>query len=82
MPLQTTSCFGNTSNKLRYQKDVFKNFFQGAILSGGAFIIRDNATNEVVGSSRYYDYDLENKSILIGYTFVGRKFWEKAITNL
>lgn len=64
-------------NKLRYRRDVFKNFFEGAMLSGGAFIIRDNATNEVVGSSRYYDYDKKNKSILIGYTFIGRKFWGK-----
>ncbi len=64
-------------NKLRYQRDVFKNFFEGAMLSGGAFIIRDNTTNEVVGSSRYYDYDKKNKSILIGYTFIGRKFWGK-----
>jgi len=64
-------------NKLRYQRDIFKNFFEGAMLSGGAFIIRDNTTNEVVGSSRYYDYDKKNKSILIGYTFIGRKFWGK-----
>lgn len=64
-------------NKLRYQRDVFENFFEGAMLSGGAFIIRDNTSNEVVGSSRYYDYNPKDKSILIGYTFIGRKFWGK-----
>ena len=42
-------------NKLRYQRDVFQNFFEGAMLSGGAFLIRDRETNEVVGSSRFYD---------------------------
>lgn len=62
-------------NKLRYQRDVFKNYFEGAILSKGAFLIRDSKTNEVVGSSRFYDYNKEEKSILIGYTFIGRKFW-------
>ena len=62
-------------NKLRYQRDVFQNFFEGAMLSGGAFIIRDSKTNEVVGSSRFYDYNETEKSILIGYTFIGRKFW-------
>ncbi|MCZ8332511.1 MAG: GNAT family N-acetyltransferase [Flavobacterium sp.] len=62
-------------NKLRYQRAVFQNFFEGAMLSGGAFLIRDSKTNEVVGSSRFYDYNEEEKSILIGYTFIGRKFW-------
>lgn len=62
-------------NKLRYQRAVFQNFFEGAMLSGGAFLIRDNKTNKVVGSSRFYDYNEIEKSILIGYTFIGRKFW-------
>lgn len=66
-------------NKLRYQRAVFQNFFEGAMLSGGAFLIRDNKTNEVVGSSRFYDYNEDENStetsVLIGYTFIGRKFW-------
>ena len=68
-------------NKLRYQRDVFQNYFEGALLSKGAFVIRDSKTNEVVGSSRYYDYnetDNSNEaSVLIGYTFIGIKFWGK-----
>jgi len=62
-------------NKLRYQRDVFQNYFEGAMLSHGAFLIRDAKTNEVVGSSRFYDYSKEDNSVLIGYTFIGRKFW-------
>jgi N-acetyltransferase len=62
-------------NKLRYQRDVFQNFFDGAIQSNGAFLVLDRKTNEVVGSSRFYDYDEEEKSVLIGYTFIGRNFW-------
>lgn len=73
-------------NKLRYQKDVFKNYFEGAMLSGGAFIIRDCKTNEAIGSTRFYDYDKNENAILIGYTFIGRKFWgigyNKAIKKL
>jgi len=64
-------------NKLRYQHEVFQNFFEGAIQSRGAFLIRDLQTNEVVGSSRFYDFDEKDNSILIGYTFIGRKFWGK-----
>ena len=64
-------------NKLRYQREVFQTYFEGAMLSKGAFLVRTVATNEVVGCSRYYDYDATEKSILIGYTFLGRKFWGK-----
>ena len=64
-------------NKLRYQKPVFQNFFEGAMQSQGAFFIRDTSTNEPIGSSRFYDYNSETNSILIGYTFIGRKFWGK-----
>lgn len=62
-------------NKLRYQREVFQNYFEGAMLSKGAFLIRDAKTNEAVGSSRFYDYDEKENSVLIGYTFIGRKFW-------
>lgn len=62
-------------NKLRWQRDVFANFFEGAMQSGGAFLITDTQTGEVVGSSRFYDYAEEDRSVLIGYTFIGRKFW-------
>jgi len=64
-------------NKLRYQKPVFQNFFEGAMQSQGAFFIRETSTNEPIGSSRFYDYNPETNSILIGYTFIGRKFWGK-----
>ena len=62
-------------NQLRYQREVFQNYFEGAILSKGAFLIRDQKTNEVVGCSRFYDYNEAENSVLIGYTFIGRKFW-------
>ena len=64
-------------NKLRYQREVFQNFFEGALLSRGAFLIRDKAVGEIVGCSRFYDYNENEKSVLIGYTFIGRKFWGK-----
>lgn len=64
-------------NKLRYQREVFQNFFEGALLSRGAFLIRDKVVGEIVGCSRFYDYNENEKSVLIGYTFIGRKFWGK-----
>lgn len=37
----------------------------------------DVKTNVPVGSSRFYDYDAERKSIAIGYTFLARNYWGK-----
>ncbi|MFH6990298.1 GNAT family N-acetyltransferase [Flavobacterium collinsii] len=62
-------------NKNRYEKEVFQNFFEGAIESKGAFLIVDKTTGEIAGSTRFYEYDPENKTVFIGYTFYGRKFW-------
>lgn len=66
-------------NKDRYKREVFENFFLGAMESKGAFKIIEKASGDVLGSSRYYDYDEVNKSIFIGYTFYGIKSWGKGI---
>jgi RimJ/RimL family protein N-acetyltransferase len=60
---------------LRYQREVFQNYFDGAIESGGAFLIREKASQKVIGSSRFYDYDPIESRVLIGYTFLSRPFW-------
>lgn len=62
-------------NKDRYLKEVFALFFSDAIASKGAFLITNAQTGEVIGSSRYYQYDAEQKSVAIGYTFLSRSCW-------
>lgn len=62
-------------NKNRYKKEVFKTYFEGAMASGGAFIIYDAKTGEPIGSSRYYEYNEEKNSIAIGYTFLAKDHW-------
>ena len=64
-------------NKNRFRREVFNTFFEGALQSEGAFLILDVATKEVVGSSRFYDFDAKDNSVLIGYTFIARKYWGK-----
>ncbi|AZA76119.1 N-acetyltransferase [Chryseobacterium sp. G0186] len=66
-------------NKDRYQREVFENFFRGAMESEGAFKIIEKATGDVLGSSRYYNFDEEDNHIFIGYTFYGTKSWGKGI---
>lgn len=59
----------------RYKKEVFKQYFDGAISSKAAFRIIDGLTNKTIGSTRFYDYRPERKSIAIGYTFLAREYW-------
>lgn len=66
-------------NKDRYRREVFENFFQGALESEGAFKIVEKETGEMLGSTRFYDFDEESNSIFIGYTFYGTKSWGKKI---
>jgi len=61
--------------KNRYQRDVFQNYFEGAILSKGAFLVRDAKTLAIIGCTRYYDLNKETKTITIGYTFLARSHW-------
>jgi RimJ/RimL family protein N-acetyltransferase len=62
-------------NPNRYQRAAFENYFKGAIESGGAFRIINNATGETAGSSRYCDMDPAAKTAGIGYTFIARSLW-------
>jgi RimJ/RimL family protein N-acetyltransferase len=68
-------------NPNRYQKEVFTSFFEGALQSGGAFIVRDVDTGKPIGSSRFYDYKPLDNEIKIGYTFFSRNCWGKGINK-
>lgn len=58
----------------RHERRVFEQFFNRGLKSRGALTVLDKDTNEIVGTSRYYD--LEGKdSVCIGFTFLTRKYW-------
>ncbi len=59
----------------RYTEEVFREFFQGALESGGAFVAIDRMTHDIVGSSRYFGYDAKKREIEIGWTFLARSHW-------
>jgi len=59
----------------RWKRDNFKVFFDKALNSGGAHAIIENASGAVIGSSRYYDFDVSHKQVFIGYTFVAPRLW-------
>lgn len=68
-------------NKNRYQRPDFENYFNGAIKSGGAFLIMDSKNLQAIGCTRFYNYDPQQRSILIGYTFYGKDFWGKGYNS-
>jgi RimJ/RimL family protein N-acetyltransferase len=49
--------------------------------SKGAFKIVDKTTGEVIGSTRFYDYNQNESSIFIGYTFYTVSSWGKGINS-
>ena len=59
----------------RYTEEVFRKFFDGAMESGGAFLVLDRTTRKVIGSSRYSHYDPDRSEIEIGWTFLARSYW-------
>jgi RimJ/RimL family protein N-acetyltransferase len=62
-------------NKERYKREVFEKFFEGAVASKGAFVIYDAQTNQLIGSTRFYDFDIQKSAIIIGYTFLAKDHW-------
>ena len=58
----------------RYKAEVFRNYFDGAISSGGAFAIIDRASGAIIGSSRYWNLQ-PPLEVEIGWTFLERRFW-------
>jgi RimJ/RimL family protein N-acetyltransferase len=59
----------------RYQKEVFKTYFDGGIASGGAFIVVDRKSGKIIGSSRFCDLKAEESQVEVGYTFLERAYW-------
>ncbi len=62
-------------DKTRSRPDGFRAFFQKALDSGGALLVTDAATGQVIGSSRYHGHDPVADEIEIGWTFLARSHW-------
>ena len=59
----------------RYQRDVFEDFFAEAMASQGAFAIIDWANGNMIGSTRFDNYDANASEIEIGWTFFACSHW-------
>jgi RimJ/RimL family protein N-acetyltransferase len=68
-------------NKDRYRRPVFEVFFDGALLSGGAFLVTNKENQSIMGCTRFYDFNSLKKSVFIGYTFIARQWWGKQMNH-
>ncbi|HEU5311026.1 MAG TPA: GNAT family N-acetyltransferase [Candidatus Eisenbacteria bacterium] len=59
----------------RNTEPKFRKYFQGGLDSGGAFVVIDNETGRVIGSTRYCGYAPDRSEVEIGWTFLERPFW-------
>jgi N-acetyltransferase len=59
----------------RWQPEVFRRYFNGAMESRGAFAVIEPTSRRIIGSSRYCSLKAEESEIEIGWTFLTREFW-------
>ena len=59
----------------RHREEVFQIFFKDALESGGAFVVIDTKTQQIIGSTRFHGYDPKKSDVEIGWTFLARKYW-------
>jgi N-acetyltransferase len=62
-------------NPLRYQRDVFRKFFDSGLSQRGALLLKRTRDQKVVGSSSFYEFSLFKREVVIGYTFLTRECW-------
>ena len=62
-------------DKTRCERSGFERFFAGALESASAFAVVDTLSGEVIGSTRFYDWNPAERQIAIGYTFLARRCW-------
>lgn len=58
----------------RHEPTVFEPYFAQA-LKEHALAIVDQASQNIVGTTRFYDDNREDNSIALGYTFLTREYW-------
>lgn len=58
----------------RHERPVFEAWFAEAVAAKSLAII-DHSTGEMIGSSRFYEWDPDKREVAIGYTFITREYW-------
>ena len=61
--------------KNRHEEAIFREFFAEALASGGALLVTDAETRQVIGTSRFDGYSEQASEVEIGWTFLARSHW-------
>jgi RimJ/RimL family protein N-acetyltransferase len=60
----------------RYRREVFKTeFWDTAATTGGLLMVLENQTGNCIGSSRFYQWNPADRSVVIGFTFLVTRHW-------
>ena len=60
----------------RYRRDVFEErFFRPGLECAGTLVVVANESGDLIGSSRFYEWEPEQREISVGYTFLARSHW-------
>ncbi len=67
----------------RYKRDVFlEGYWNGALQCKSALVIVENKEDQIVGCTRYYNWQPKEQTICIGYTFLVRRYWGTAANTI
>jgi RimJ/RimL family protein N-acetyltransferase len=59
----------------RYEEATFRALFEESLASGGALVVIDVNSQQIIGSSRFHGYDEVRSEVEIGWTFLARSHW-------
>jgi RimJ/RimL family protein N-acetyltransferase len=70
------------SEKNRGDLEEFQRFFdQGMEQGRGFYVVVSQKTQEILGSTRFYEFNPQNRSIAIGYTFFDPSLWGSGVNS-
>lgn len=59
----------------RHERAVFERYFDGAIACRGGLVAIDRESGRIIGASRFYEWNPDDRTVVIGYTFLERAHW-------
>ncbi|GAA4454743.1 GNAT family protein [Rurimicrobium arvi] len=68
-------------HKNRWQEPVFRVFFEASLASNGAFLIIERSSGEVIGGTRFYEYDQVQSAVVVGGTYFATRCWGTGVNR-
>lgn len=62
-------------SKDRAERRVFREWFDDALRSGGAVVVVERRSGQLIGTSRFDGFDSHRRQVEIGWTFLARSHW-------